>query len=71
MRIKEIVSQHRRDLTAIYVCEHCGHEEKDSGYDDVFFHQKVIPNMVCKGCKKKAGDSYEPRQTKYPEGMQV
>jgi len=28
MKIKKIVSQHRRDFIAIYECEHCGHEEK-------------------------------------------
>lgn len=26
MKIKEIISQNRRDFTAIYQCEHCGHE---------------------------------------------
>lgn len=71
MKIKEIHSQHRRDFTATYVCEHCGAEEKKSGYDDAHFHKKVIPAMKCLGCGKTAGDDYEPRATKYPDGMTV
>jgi ribosomal protein L37AE/L43A len=71
MRIKEIVNQHRRDFTAIYECEHCGHETRGVGYDDANFHQSVIPNMECKECGKKASDSYRSLTTKYPEGMQV
>jgi len=72
MRIKEITSQHRRDFTAIMECEHCGHNEVDnSGYDDAFYHQNVIPNMKCDKCGKKASDDYAPRSTKYPEGFQV
>ena len=53
MRIKEILSQHRRDFSAIYQCEHCGYEEKSGGYDDANFHNNVIPNMVCKNCGKR------------------
>lgn len=72
MRIKEITSQHRRDFTAIMECEHCGHNEVDnSGYDDAFYHQNVIPNMKCDKCGKKASDDYTPRSTKYPEGFQI
>jgi len=66
MKIKEIVSQHRRDFTAIYICEHCGGEEPGEGYDDDIFHQSVIPTMVCKKCDKTAPDNYKPRATKYP-----
>ena len=71
MRIKEIVSQHRRDFTAVYECEHCGATEKSGGYDDANFHQNVIPSMVCKSCGKKAPDNYRPLTTKYPEGFVV
>jgi rubrerythrin len=67
MRIKEILSQHRRDFTAIYECEHCGYTEKGSGYDDTYFHQEVIPKKVCPSCKKVAPDSYRPLTTKYPD----
>ena len=52
MRIKNIVSQYRRDFTAVYVCPFCGYEKKDSGYDDYYFHNEVIPNMKCDKCGK-------------------
>lgn len=72
MKIKQIISQHRRDFRADYECEHCGHIEKNlGGYDDANFHQNVIPKMKCKQCGKTAGDNYRPLATKYPEGMQV
>ena len=71
MRIKEIKSQHRRDFTAIYECEHCGNIETGSGYDDANFHNNVIPKMKCEKCGKTAGENYRPLQTKYAEGVQV
>ena len=71
MKIKEIISQHRRDFKAIYECEHCGYTREGGGYDDANFHNNVIPKMECPGCKKKAGDNYRPLTTKYPEGFQV
>lgn len=71
MKIKEIISQHRRDFRAIYVCEHCGYEKEGSGYDDAFFHNTVIPGMKCKECGQIAKANYNPRATKYPEGMQI
>lgn len=52
MRIKEIISAHRRDFKAIYECEHCAYEMRTYGYDDDNFHNNVIPNMECKGCGK-------------------
>lgn len=71
MRIKEILYQHRRDFRAIFECEHCGYEKEFSGYDDAFFHQKVIPDMKCPMCGEKASENYRPLTTKYPEGMQI
>ena len=71
MKIKEIKSQHRRDFTAIYVCEHCGHEEEGYGYDDTNFHQNVIPNTKCGKCGEKAPDNYRPLTTKYPDWEHV
>lgn len=67
MKIKKILSQNRRDFTAIYECDHCGHEVKGSGYDDWNFHENVIPKMKCKECGKTAGDDYRPLATKYPD----
>ncbi len=66
MKIKTITSQHRRDFTAIYECEHCSHTKKGSGYDDANFHQNVIPEMKCPKCGKSAGADYRPLTTKYP-----
>lgn len=68
MRIKEITTQTRCDFQAIYECEHCGHIQEGSGYDDVHFHNSVIPEMVCIQCGLKAGHDYVPRATKYKEG---
>ena len=71
MRIKEIVSQSRRDFSAVYECEHCGHTTSGDGYDDAYFHTNVIPMMKCPACGKVAPDTYRPLTTKYPEGVQV
>lgn len=71
MHIKKKIHQHRRDFTAIYGCEHCGHEYEAGGYDDANFHQNVIPNFECPKCNKKADENYEPMETKYPEGYQI
>jgi len=71
MKIEKIISQHRRDFEAMYVCEHCGHSEEGSGYDDAYFHKEVIPSMSCKKCKLKSGDNYTPKKTKYLEGEVV
>lgn len=71
MKIKKILSQFRRDFTAIYECEHCGDTHEGYGYDDGHFHQKVIPDMTCKKCGKKSDENYRPLSTKYPDGMSV
>tara|TARA_R110000824_G_scaffold29245_1_gene97587 strand:+ start:827 stop:1045 length:219 start_codon:yes stop_codon:yes gene_type:complete len=72
MKIKRIVSQHRRDFYAIYACEHCEAVSEESyGYDDKNFHENVIPKMVCNSCGKTAGDDYRPLATKYDEGFVI
>ncbi len=71
MRIKEITSQSRRDFDAIYECDHCGVTKKASGYDDVHYHNKVIPAMKCAECGKTAGDSYRPLAPKHADGEEV
>jgi len=71
MRIKEIVSQSRRDFTAIYECEHCGETIKKPGYDDTYFHGVVIPKMLCEGCGKTASSDYRPLTTKHPDDAVV
>ena len=71
MKIKTIESQSRRDFIAIYECEHCGYEERGSGYDDDHFHRNVIPAMKCKKCGKSAASDYRPLGTKYAAHEQV
>lgn len=65
MKIKTIESQHRRDFTAIYECEHCGVAKRGDGYDDAYFHNQVIPGMKCDACGKTAAENYRPLATKY------
>lgn len=53
MRIKEILTKNRNDFTATLICEHCEHEELlKGGYDDEFYHTRVIPGFICKKCHK-------------------
>lgn len=66
MKIKNIISQLRRDFNAILVCEHCETEYLlTTGYDDDNYHMNVIPNMACKYCGKKAPEDYRALTTKY------
>ena len=75
MRIKKITSQHRRDFTATMQCEFCGKEDiNNSGYDDRYYHDNVIPNMKCPHCKESTvsgGADVVHTPTKYPEGFQI
>ena len=72
MKIKKILSQHRRDFTATLICEHCESEQKlSSGYDDDNYHCNVIPNIKCMKCGKKSPDDYRPQDTKYPAGFVI
>ena len=63
MIIQEKLDQMRRDFTAIYECEYCGYTYIASGYDDEYFHQVVIPAMVCPEC----GKSSDGQQTSHPD----
>lgn len=71
MKIKQILSQHRRDFTAIYECEHCDATRKGDGYDDSFFHESAIPKMECRSCFKSSPEDYRPLATKYADGVQL
>lgn len=75
MRIKEMISQSRRDFTAIMECEFCEHTDKnESGYDDDYYHSNVIPNMKCKRCGHSTiskGGEIIAQATKYPEGFVI
>lgn len=71
MRIKKILTQHRRDLTCLFICEHCGHTHESRGYDDRYFHTVVVPDLQCTECKRVAPADFQPLTPKYPEGVQV
>ena len=72
MHIKKIASQHRRDFRADYECEHCGYVRRNQwGYDDDYFHDNVVPTMLCPECGEKADDTYRALKTKYPDGYQI
>jgi transcription elongation factor Elf1 len=75
MKIKNIISQHRRDFSANYECEGCGKEEvSNGGYDDRNYHDNVIPNIKCKNCGKSRNDlgiKGELTETKYAAWMNV
>ena len=71
MKIKEILSQDRRDFTAIFICEHCANECTKNGYDDTNFHKNVIPSFECDQCGKKSTSDYQSRETRYPDGYQI
>jgi hypothetical protein len=53
MKIKRIISQKNRSFTAIYICEHCDQERTSGGYDDLHFHQHLLPLEPCSHCAKK------------------
>ncbi len=71
MKIQKIVSQNRRDFTAIYECEHCEHTHEGSGYDDANFHNCVIPGMKCPTCGLSARYDYRALAPKHPPGAVV
>ena len=71
MRIQKIIWQHRRDFQAVYECEHCQATVTRDGYDDTNFHMNVIPKMVCDTCMELSDSTYQPRHTKYPDGLSV
>ena len=65
MKIKEVTSQSRNDFSAIMECEHCGHLHKlTTGYDDAYYHERVIPGMFCKACKKNRAGETEQQEAK-------
>jgi primosomal protein N' len=75
MKIQKIVTQDRRDFAAVMQCEFCGaNYMNDSGYDDRYYHDHVIPEMRCKECGKSTnseGGTITHTPTKYPEGLQL
>ena len=69
MKIKAILTQHRRDFTAVLECSCGATQQLNSGYDDDNYHRNVIPNMVCPSCNKTEfdyTDTPQVMQPKYP-----
>lgn len=63
MKIKEITYEHRNDFRAIMECEHCENtQENNVGYNDNYYHAKVIPAMFCKSCGKNRSGDLEAKQ---------
>ncbi len=71
MKIEKILTQNRRDFTAYFKCEHCDHTPILKGYDDSYFHNEVIPKMICERCGKQSPEDYRPLTTKYRDGEQI
>lgn len=59
MDIKEIEYKNRNDFKAVFVCEHCGHEFKEWGYDDDNYWNNVMPNALCPKCGKNSNNENE------------
>jgi Zn ribbon nucleic-acid-binding protein len=76
MKLKQITSQHRRDVWYDAECEECGFQQKNvSGYDDRNYWDNVLPDKKCEKCGKSTNDiNQKIRQritTKYREGLQL
>ncbi len=71
MKIKKILTQSRRDFTALFECEACGVEDERKGYDDTNFHNNVIPTFSCGACGVKGDPDYRPLRPKYSDGIVV
>jgi hypothetical protein len=70
MRLIAKISQNRRDFVGHYECEHCKHVEDIRGYDDAYYHQSVIPTMVCGSCGEK-GNGLEISVPDVPAGVHL
>ena len=69
MKLKEKVSQYRRDTRIILECQSCGYVMPEfTGYDDDNYYVNVIPNIKCTQCGKSSTDLdiiNEPVKTRY------
>jgi len=54
MNIKEITYAHRNDFKAVFSCPICGFEYEEWGYSDANFYDNVMPNAICRSCKKNS-----------------
>lgn len=58
MKIHKLENGNGRDLYGTLECEHCAaHEPLRGGYNDGFWHTRVLPAFHCKTCgKNRAGE---------------
>lgn len=62
MKLIEVTWQYRYDFQGILECEFCGsHQTLENGYDDLNFHQNVIPAIQCVKCEKRSSDESLPK----------
>ena len=67
MRITAFLTHYRNDFTANMVCEHCGVEQKlTTGYNDEYYHEKVIPAMHCPSCGLNRAGNPHPVEEDLP-----
>lgn len=53
MKIQKVTWSMGNDFSANLVCEHCGHVQQiNRGYNDSFYHNRVIPTITCEDCGK-------------------
>jgi len=52
MFVSSVTDTINNDFYCIYECEHCHHKQKGYGYNDSYFHDKVIPSKTCPECGK-------------------
>lgn len=46
------------------ICEHCKrHVTLKDAADDIFYRKKVLPTIVCAGCKKNSAGELESAKT--------
>lgn len=69
MKIISLRDGNGRDLYGMIQCEHCNVEDKLSGgYNDSFWHDKVLPAFHCKSCgKNRNGELKSDETTKQNE----
>lgn len=58
MKITRFLASHRNDFDAELECEHCGGtHELHGGYNDSYYHSRVMPSITCMKCgKNRAGE---------------
>lgn len=70
MRLIKVTSRLGRDFWGDLECEFCKHPQKlNSGYDDNYFHQNVIPGMKCEACGKTGTEFKEQQEQEIIEEL--